>query len=157
MAMVQHYQTHFLIAEILRKYNKIEAHLRQIPNQTRIVLRGPTEFKNQTKKQLFDETPQRTLVCKTCKRLFPIKSNEKLQIMKTETKSCTNCRNPNLEVVCRVCNLNIKSPGNYTLGQKLEHIEKHLYSEKHCSSKSDGIQHMWLLKIVLSCINTKTI
>ena len=51
--------------------------------------------------------------------------------MKTETKSCTNCRNPNLEVVCRVCNLNIKSPSNYTLEQKLGHIEKHLYSDKH--------------------------
>ena len=119
--MIKHYQTHFSILDIIRKYNCIGGDAMEMMH-----------FKNQIETEVNDEHYKRKLFCKACKCMFAVKSDCKLQLINMETNAnCNHCQNSNLEVVCRVCNLNIKSPDQYTIEQKKEHIEKHLESDKH--------------------------
>ena len=116
---------------IFRKYNVdgTNQDWEPEPEKTREQSTRPTI---QAETQVHKERLKRKLFCKDCKNLFAVKVNGKLQIMRTETNSnCEHCLNPHLDIVCRVCNLNIKSPEHYNIQQKHEHIIKHLDSDKH--------------------------
>jgi len=116
-SMIKHYQTHVSIVDIVHKYNSKE---------------GDVEKPVETEILVYEEETKRKMFCKTCKNLFAVKTEGKLQLVNMDTKNnCNQCKNQNLEIVCRVCNLNIKSPEFYTMQQKAEHIVKHLDSDKH--------------------------
>ena len=72
------------------------------------------------------------LFCKTCKKLFAFKSEGSVELSSSDSRSsCNHCKHPRLEIICRVCNVWVKSPHHFTTEQKYEKIERHLDSDKH--------------------------
>ena len=72
------------------------------------------------------------IFCKTCKKLFAFKSEGSVELSSSDTRSsCNHCKHPILEIICRVCNVWVKSPHHFTTEQKYENIERHLDSDKH--------------------------
>jgi len=79
------------------------------------------------------ESQTKKLFCKSCKTVYATKSDANiLQMVKMKPK-CKQCKyRPILEVTCRVCDVKIKSPIQYTtMQEKNEQIEKHLNSDEH--------------------------
>ena len=123
--MVKHFQTHFSIVEIMKKYNCDIPGLQEEDSDSDSDVKDVDDVDK-------DKCTKGKIFCKTCKVLFATNAQGKLQMNKTEANStCNQCQNPNLGVVCRVCNQNIRSPDYYTMEQKQEHIIRHLDSDKH--------------------------
>ena len=115
--MIKHYQSHYTVSQKEKKNNQKED---DIPIEEKKEEKNPKDT---------NLAAERKIYCKSCKSLFAVKSKGNLKFVRNE--NCQQCQNPNLSIVCRVCNLNIKSPDHFNNHQKMKHIEKHLDSDKH--------------------------
>ena len=92
----------------------------------------PSRTKDKETIRISGANQSKQILCKTYKSLFAFKADGSFQLASLESRSnCNHCKNPNLRMGCRVCNVKLRTLDHFPGPQKYQFIEKHIDSENH--------------------------